>query len=171
VSSSQRRFVLIEQGIGSAIFNFGLNAAIAWLMFRGAERVPLWGQQSIMGDTIGTAFFLPLMTCVIVTPLARRRIRDGKVTPLGWNRMSHPMLDWLPRRVGWRGLVLGIAGLFAFTPLAHVGLSALEVSELTVSGFVLFKATFAALAAALVTPLVALWAIAESDDILLGPAR
>jgi hypothetical protein len=54
MSPEHRRFLVLEQGIGSALFNFVLNGAIAWLLFRSFERVPLWGQQSIAGDTIGT---------------------------------------------------------------------------------------------------------------------
>src|SRR5207249_9746637 len=39
VSQAQRRYLLLEQGVGAAGFNFLLNAAIAWLMFRGADVV------------------------------------------------------------------------------------------------------------------------------------
>src|SRR6266566_2703456 len=130
VSRAHRRYVFLEQGVGAAGFNFLLNAAIAWLMFRGAEAVPLWGQQSIAGDTIGTSIILPFLTCLIATRLAR-------------------------------GLALGGAGLLVFAPpvlLAHV---ALGVTQHGLARFVVFKASFAAAEALVVTPLVALWAIAE----------
>ena len=78
------------------MFNFLLNGAIAWLLFRSLERVPLWGQQSIAGDTIGTCFFLPFFTALIVTPLVRRRVRAGSVAPLGVDARDHPPLGWLP---------------------------------------------------------------------------
>ena len=68
MSPGHLRFLLLEQGIGSAVVNFLLNGAIAWLVFRGVAQVPLWGQQSIAGDTIGTCFFLPFLTTLIVTP-------------------------------------------------------------------------------------------------------
>src|SRR6185369_14816725 len=82
MSSTQRRYLLIEQGVGAAVFNFFVNAVIAWAMFRAHPTVPLWGQQSIMGDTIGTCFILPFLTCLIVTRLARGHVRTGKVPPL-----------------------------------------------------------------------------------------
>jgi len=157
-----RRYLLIEQGVGAAVFNFVLNAAIAWGMFRSAAVVPLWGQQSIMGDTIGTCFLLPLLTSLIATRLVRGHVRAGKVAPLGWSRASHPLLGWLPRSTARRGVALGLACVVVLAPLAFLALSLLGVVSLPFWRFVAFKGGFAALAAALVTPLVALWAIAEA---------
>src|SRR5438046_2433942 len=161
VSPAQRRYLLLEQGVGAAVFNFLLNAAIAWLIFRGAEMVPLWGQQSIAGDTIGTSIILPFLTCLIATRLVRGHVRSGKGAPLGWSRDTQPWLGWLPPGALARGLALGRAGLLVFAPpvlLAHV---ALGVTQHGLGGFVVFKASFAAAEALVVTPLVALWAIAE----------
>ena len=64
MSPRHRTYLLIEQGIGAGIFNVVINAAIAWLFFHGMRTVPLLGDQSIMGDTIGTTFMLPLLTAV-----------------------------------------------------------------------------------------------------------
>src|SRR5436190_1052786 len=114
VSPAQRRYLLLEQGVGAAGFNFLLNAAIAWLMFRGADAVPLWGQQSIAGDTIGTSIILPFLTCLIATRLVRGHVRSGKVAPLGWSRDTQPWLGWLQRGTLARGLVLGGPGLLVF---------------------------------------------------------
>ena len=157
-----RRYLLIEQGVGAAVFNFVLNAAIAWGMFRSAAVVPLWGQQSIMGDTIGTCFLLPLLTSLIATRLVRGHVRAGKVAPLGWTRTSHPVLGWLPRGTARRGAALGLVCIAVLAPLAFVVLRLLGVGSLPFWHFVAFKGGFAAVAAALVTPLVALWAIAEA---------
>jgi hypothetical protein len=164
MSPTHRRYLVLEQGIGAAGFNFVVNAAIAWLMFRGADAVPLWGQQSIAGDTIGTSILLPLITCLVVTPMARRQMRAGRFPPLGWTRESHPGLAWLPRGTLARGLVLGLACMAALVPITLLVIGWLGVTSLGVSRFVLFKASFAALAALLVTPLVALWAIAETSE-------
>ena len=162
MSPAVRRYLLVEQGVGAAVFNFVLNAAIAWAMFRSVALVPLWGQQSIMGDTIGTCFLLPLITCLVATRLARGHVRAGKVAPLGWTRASHPVLGWLPQSTARRGVALGLACIALLAPLAFIALGLLGVAGLPFWRFVLFKAVFAALAAALVTPLVALWAIAEA---------
>ena len=62
LSAEQWRFLLLEQGIGAAVFNFLVNGGLAWLIVRGATKVVMWGPESIAGDTIGTAFVLPLLT-------------------------------------------------------------------------------------------------------------
>jgi hypothetical protein len=162
MSPAQRRYLLLEQGVGAGVFNFLLNAAIAWLMFRHQAEVPLWGQQSIAGDTMGTSLLLPFLTCLIVTAVARRQVRAGKLAPLGWTRASHPVLRWLPRATVWRGLVLGLACAAVLAPAVLLVLRALAVASLDIGRFVVFKASFAALAAVLVTPPIALWAIADA---------
>lgn len=170
MSPAHRRFLLVEQGIGAGIFNFVLNGVIAWAMFRHQDAVPLWGQQSIAGDTIGTSLILPLMTCLIVTPLARKSVRDGKVPVLDWTRASHPGLGWMPARTFLRALAFGLICLLLLSPLTITVLTALHVAELRLWPFVLFKASFAAFEAALVTPVIALWAIAGAG-LAAAPAR
>ena len=171
MSRAHRHYLLLEQGVGAAGFNFLLNAAIAWLMFRGAEVVPLWGQQSIAGDTIGTSVILPLLTCLIATRIVRGHVRSGKVAPLGWSRDTQPWLGWLPRGTLARGLVLGAVGLLVFAPPVVGVLAARGVTQLGFGRFVVFKASFAAAEALVVTPLVALWAIVERPAAPAAPVR
>ena len=159
MSPHHLRFLLLEQGIGSAVFNFVLNGGIAWLLFRGFERVPLWGQQSIAGDTIGTCFFLPFFTALIVTPLVRRRVTAGSVGALDWTRETHPPLGWLPAGTGKRALVLGLASAVILGPLSVWVLGRVGVDELAFWPFVGFKAAFAAALALVVTPLISIWAM------------
>src|SRR5258708_12646639 len=116
---AHRRYVLIEQGVGAAIFNLLLNGAIAWFMTRSLERVPLWGvKTSIAGDTIGTTFMLPFFTCLIVTRLARGQVASGRLPPVSWRRDSHAALGRLPGRTLPRALVLGLATLIPVAPAA-----------------------------------------------------
>jgi hypothetical protein len=164
MSPAHRRYLLLEQGVGAAVVNFMLNAGIAALTFRGAATVPLWGQQSIAGDTIGTTFLLPLITCLIVTPLAQRQLRAGTLSGLGWTRSSHPMLGLLPRRTFPRGLALGLICVVLAAPASILTLGAFEVAAMSFGQFVLCKAAFAAVLGAVVTPVIALWAIAEAQS-------
>jgi hypothetical protein len=164
MSAGHLRFLLLEQGIGAAVFNFLLNGAIAWLLFRSLERVPLWGQQSIAGDTVATCFFLPFFTTLIVTPLVRRRMRVGTMTALGWTRETHPMLGWLPSGTGRRALMLGVVCALVVGPLSVWVLGRLDVAELRFWSFVGFKAAFAAGLGLLVTPVISLWAMTVPVD-------
>ena len=158
MSSEHRRYLLVEQAIGALVFNFVLNGVIAWLLFRHLETVPLWGQQSIAGDTIATAIILPLLTCLIVTRIAHGHVRAGRIPPLRWR---HAALGWLPRHAFTRGLALAGLALALFAPVTIAGLEAAGVADLRLWPFVLFKASFAAGAAAIVAPVVALLALLD----------
>ena len=62
----------------------------------------------------------------------------------------------------WRALLVGLICLLVLTPLTLFVLGTLGVEELSPWHFVYFKATFAAVEGALVTPFLALWAISEA---------
>lgn len=161
MSPDHRRYLVLEQGLGAALINFVLNGIIAWTMFHGLEVVPLWGEQSIGGDTIGTTFLLPLITCLVVTPLARGQIRSGRLKPLGWTPASHPALGRLPAGTFRRALALGAMCTLIVAPIT-LSLLASQLAAMSFWRFIAFKATFAAVLAAAVTPLIALWAIAQT---------
>jgi hypothetical protein len=164
MSPAHLRYLLLEQGIGSVFLNFPLNWAIAWAMFRGAGTVPMWGQQGIAGDTIGTSFILPFLTGLIVTQVARAQVRRGRVPALGWTRRSHPILRWLPAATLKRAITIGAACALTIGPLAVWVLHGLGIGELPLRSFLLFKASYAAALGVLVTPLLALWAIANQPE-------
>ena len=159
MSPALRRYLLLEHGVGSAVFNFVLNGVIAWLLFRHLADVPLWGQQSIAGDTIGTTLFLPLFTCLIVTPMVRRHMRARDVGALGESATADVLLRWLPVSTFRRGLWLGAACVLAVAPLALAALGASGITALPLWRFIAFKAAFAACLALAVQPLIALWAV------------
>ena len=157
LTPAQRRFVLLDNGVGAFVVNLLINGVIAWLLFRKVTHVPMWGQSSIAGDTIATACLLPAISCLIVTPLARGRVRTCRVAAVGsasWR--------WIPRNMVWRALLVGLICLLVLTPLTLFVLVTLGVGELSPWHFVYFKATFAAVEGALVTPFLALWAISEA---------
>jgi hypothetical protein len=161
MSPAHKRFLLLEEAVGSIIVNLIINGVIAFLMFRGVSRVPLWGSQSIAGDTVGTTLLLPLFTTLIVTPLARRNVRSGRFEALEWARDVPSALQWLPAGTFARGVALGLLCMVIVAPLSVGALGALGVTEQGFWGFVVFKAVFAAALGAPVTPLIALLAIAK----------
>jgi hypothetical protein len=44
LTPAQRRFVLLDNVVGAFVVNLLLNGAIAWLLFRKATHVPMWGK-------------------------------------------------------------------------------------------------------------------------------
>ena len=161
LSEQHRRFLLVDQGIGPTIFNFLLNGLIVWALFRGAENVPLWGEQSVGVDLLATGFILPFLTCVIVSALVSRQEKSGKVSPLPDQQFPHS--HWFERSVPRRGLFLGVLGVvFGAVPVVWA-LTLGQAQPFSVSDFVLFKAVWAAMLAAVVTPIIGWWALANAS--------
>jgi len=155
----QRRFLILEHGVVGFAINVVINFAIAWAMFRGAETVPLWGEQSIGGDTLGTSFFLPAITCLIVTPLVRGAVRKGAAPAF-----SGALAGWLrpfQLRVPLRALALGLASVALAGGLAVALLTVLGVEALGLGAFLGWKALYAGALAAFVQPAIALLALAD----------
>ena len=164
LSSDQRRYLLFAQCFIPFAINFVLNGLLGFLMFRGMNPVPTWGIESSAGpDLIGTCFFLPAITCLIVTPLVRRHIRSGMVERIS---PSEGLPGWLrpfQRPLAGRALVFGLVGLtLVGVPLAGGLLSAAPAQ----SGLILFlwfKASFSAVLGGAVTPIIGLVALAEAE--------
>ena len=160
MSPQHRHYLFVEQGIGAGIFNFLLNGAIAWLLFRGMTTVPLWGQQSIGGDTLWTTFLLPLFTTLIASRIVRGHVRTGHVPAMPWPPSSPGRRT--PRSLGLRGFLLGVVFVLAVGLPATRVLEAAGVAEMSFGRFLAFKAAFAGALAVLVTPLVARAALADA---------
>lgn len=161
-SQTQRRFLIRDQIIGAAVFNAVLNGFLAWLTFRHHPAVPLAGDPSVVGDAIGTAVLLPLLTCVIVTPLVRRAIAHGTVEPLSTLAGHVDMVLWLPRLSFLRGLILSLLCLAWLTPLYLAPMLLADVDRLAVGAFVFLKVVYAAVMAAWVAPVTALYVLATT---------
>lgn len=162
-----RRY-LIEQAIAGFVINAVLNAGIAWLVFHSFETVPLWGEQSIMGDTIATGFLLPFLVCLVLTPLTRGQIRSGKLPA---DDVTRALVSRLPKGLFVRSLVVGAVGLpIAALPVFAI-LSGLGVTEIASAPFIGIKALIAGLLAALVSPPIALRALGDaSGEVSANPA-
>ena len=161
LSTEHRRFLLHEQAIGGGVFNTGLNALIAWALFPASDTIPLEGEPSIAGDTIATCFLLPFLICVIVTPLVRKAMAQGKVMPLPWSTADHPLLRWLPRNTWARAALIGLACSLFIAPVAILLLHTLGIEAMARTPFIVGKALFAGALAAAVSPVVALYTLAS----------
>jgi hypothetical protein len=133
-----------------------INPAVAALQTRGQEVLTLWSTSGGVGpDTLGTSFFLPLMTCLIVTPLVRRSVRRGTIARLPPAGRSSP--PGLLRR----GLRLGLLGLVLFGIPLVAAMTLLGVGEVARTPFLYWKAASTALLGALVTPWIARLAVSD----------
>ncbi len=162
--AAHRRYLVFEQGLGAILINFGLNFGIAWAMFRGLSAVPMWGTQSIAGDTIGTSFVLPFLTCLIVTPLVRREVTRGRLPPFERGPADYRLLAWLPNTAFRRALVFGATATALVSPIAILAFLAAGLDGIGPGAFMWIKAAYAGLLAGIVSPLIAARALADTGS-------
>ena len=159
MTRNQRRY-LIGQGIVGALVNLVLNAAIGWAAFRSLHVIPFSGPHSLSGDLVATAFVLPLLVCLIVTPLVRAEVRHGGIAPA--EPSDNRLRRLLPRALVLRAVVLGLFAAATVAPVVLMVLQTMGVREVGLWQFVGFKAAFAAGLATVVTPLVAWRALMDT---------
>jgi hypothetical protein len=161
-----RRWILVNAVGVTACVNLVLNAGIALVSVIAADSVPVWsaplvGGPSVVADTVGTLFTLPLITCLICTTSVWLELRSGRLAPLTGPGAVRSLLDRLPARRLRRGLAFG-AGTTLVLGAPTIGVvMALPLDELSAPAFVVFKVAFAVGLGALVTPVIALRAMAD----------
>lgn len=159
LSPQHRRFLFIEQAAGGAVINLAIAALLGWLLFRDAERVPMTGAQSAVTDTIVSAFMIPFVTCLIVTPIARRQMRSGRIAALNGGALNALM----PSGILWRAILLGAACVAIVSPMVISASAQVSAMGIALRHFLLFKLAFAAAEGAVITPLIAALAISRTD--------
>ena len=158
LSRSQQQYLLLGHCIVPCVINFILNGLIGLAMFRGVSMVPVWGLETSAGpDMLGTCFFLPAITCLIVTPIVRRHVRRSIVEPLPHSPGLPSWLARFQRPLRTRAALFGLTSLVLVVALGSVGLTELELTR-----FLWLKATFSAVLGAVITPFIGIVALADS---------
>ena len=158
-----RRWLVVNAILVTAV----INAIVNWLIALGAvgdhDSVPMWGaplvEPSVFWDLIGTLFLLPLITGALTTAAIRRDIRRAALERLGpgfgGGRAGAP---------GWqRGAELGAVAVVSMGPPLLLLLAAFGFPELSKSQFVAWHTGFAIFLGMLVTPPLAVLAMADSE--------
>ena len=171
--TSHRRWIILRAILATAMFNMIVTAAIAWFSVRGQETVPLWGlplvETSTFWNVVGTLFLLPLITCALTTLAIRRDVRLGSLTSVSHLRSSHRWLAMLPTARLSRGLVLGAMAVAALAPPLILALVISGFPDLTREQFVACQTAFAVTIGAVVTPFIALYAMADPAGLHTNP--
>ena len=152
----------------TAAINFVLNGGIAWLSARGMTSVPLTPSRALlrpnlMTDTVGTLFLLPFITSLLCTTAVWQQLRRGQLP-------AAPAPTWRrPSTRRHRGLLLGAICL-ALAPGLLALLAAAAPDGLQPAQFALYKALLGLILGALVTPVIAMWALTDSIPVAAAPA-
>src|SRR5437588_4594071 len=142
--SEHRRWILINAVIVTAFINAVINAGLAYASSAGEHRVPLWSvplveKPSTVVDTVGTYFFLPLITCLLVTTVVWREVRTGRLSRLDQSPAVRALMARLPRTRLRRGVPRGVLCTLALGPVSALVLAAIDFSDLTRGEFALYE--------------------------------
>ena len=166
LSPAHRRWVYLNALVITALINLLVNAGIAWASLMGEHRVPLWSaplveKPSTVTDTVGTFFLLPLITCLLCTTAVWYDMARGKLPVLTATATTRALVASLPGTRLRRGLVLGALCTVALAPLSVLVLVTIDFAGLSTTQFVLYKAALGVALGAIVTPVIAVRAMAD----------
>jgi hypothetical protein len=169
VDSVQRRWLFTNAIAVTAAVNVVLNALPAWAAVQGRESVPLWsvpltGGTGVYTDTLGTFLILPFVTTLLVTTAVWRARGRRVLQPL--HRLPYRLraLALLPRARPARAAALSAATLACLAGPAALALAAFAPDGLASEGFVVYKTALGVVLGLIVTPLIALRAMADPLD-------
>ena len=161
-----RRWLVLNAVIITAAVNAIVNFGLTWLGILNQHTVPLWSwpllRTSTVVNTVGTLFILPFVTSWLWTEVIWRELRSGRLTPLPLTAMG-----FIGRLSGGRvrrSAATGLACLALLAPAACALLVGTHFEHLSRSEFVLFQVVFTVVFGALVTPIIALRAMADEAE-------
>jgi hypothetical protein len=164
LSSRQRSFILNEQILIPFVANFAFNAGDAWLAFRHFAPIPMWTLPGVALDLIGAIPGLPFILCLITTPLVKRAARKGKVEPLPKGPQAYAVLRRLPSHNFWRAALLGTVSQLVISPVLLLTFLALGLDRLSLDAYIILKGTLCGVLAAVISPITALFALAQYTE-------
>lgn len=162
MNSTHKKYIFLEQGAGCAAVNFLLNFGIGYALYNSIDALPLWGIQSISVDVVCTVFFVAWLTCLIITPITYKRIKDNSLPAPTWRRSSHRLLGLLPGNMLWRSLLFGVLFMILLSPIVLITLISMNLESMGFWSYTVFKGFIAAGTAVFAGPLSALSALGDS---------
>jgi hypothetical protein len=161
-----RRWIFVNALLVTALINVVVNVAIDLLSLGGRDSVPMWGAPivgpSVLWTVIGTLFLLPRITCVLTTGAVRRDIRRGTLEPLRPDQ-AHRWLAELPAGRWRRGAEIGAFAVIILAPPTLLLLAILGFPDLDRTQYVVWQTAYAVALGMIVTPLIALAAMADPE--------
>jgi hypothetical protein len=162
VPPTHRQWILINSVLITAFVNIVINACLAAASARG-HHIAWWTRNpfktNLLYNSLGTLFFLPLLTTVAVTAAILKELSAGTMQPIQVPFGSR-IWSWICVPTPWRrGVRFGVATFAALAPFDIVAVVLLGRNGAAASHFVMLQVVFAVVLGAVVTPLIALAAM------------
>jgi hypothetical protein len=155
------RYLLIGQVVIPIFINAAITFGIGWITFRHQSTITVWVlDKGAVTDFLGACYLLPAITCLIATPIVRRQVTRGQAASLtvdmtgGWVRFFRGGLIW-------RATKFGLTGLISLVGPVMAGWALFGADTVATPWFMFAKVTFATLLGCIVTPLIAIVAMAD----------
>ncbi|HVS68967.1 MAG TPA: hypothetical protein VHE56_10475 [Mycobacteriales bacterium] len=164
VPATHRQWIFINSVLITAFINIFINACLAAAGARG-HHVALWTSNpfktNLLYNSLGTLFFLPLLTAVGVNSAVSKERLAGTLTPIA-APFSTRLWSWICVSSPWRrGARFGVVTLAALAPLDIAVVVLVGRDGAGPLHFVMAQVLLAVLLGAIVTPLTALAAMCE----------
>jgi len=163
LTPAARRYLLIDQGILAVGATGLINAAIAWSVFREQPAMRLTGEMSIVSDTEATCFFLPFITCLVVSHLTRFEIQRGRFPALPQFSVLRFLGEYAAASAFPKAMAMGVIGRLALAPLLVSILKSTEIAEIALNSFLIWKGVLTGVVGGLLCPLCA-WLAMHTDE-------
>jgi hypothetical protein len=164
---AQRRWIILNAVIGSAIVNLVINLAIGWVETRGHPHMPRFTastKSSVLSDGLGALFTLPLFTCLLVSAGVHRDQRAGGLARLDWQPTARWWASVIRPTALSRGFRLGAATFLGLAIPVGAMLALAFPDGLSSSHFIAFHTVFTVALGVIVTPVVALAAMTDAVE-------
>jgi len=169
LSPVNRRWIIRYALLMTAVVNIVVNGLLAWLSTIGRSHlgliaVPLLGAPSLVTDTLGTFVILPITTTLLCSAGVRGYQRRGLLDPIPSTSLG-PMrwIDRLPSGDLRAGVVLAVLSVGLFAPGSCALLVGLASGGVSRASFVIYKVLLGVALGAVVTPVVAVRAMAQDS--------
>jgi hypothetical protein len=164
VPSTHRQWILINSVLITAFINIVLNAGLAAAGARG-HHVAWWTtnpfKTNLLYNTLGTLFFLPLLTSAGVQPGVTKELQAGALAPIQ-APFDGRLWSWICAPSSWRrGVRLGAVTLLFGAPFDIAAIALFGRRGVDASHFVMLQVLLAVVLGAVVAPLVALAAMSK----------
>ena len=159
------RWLLLHAVGLSAVINLAVNAGWSWLTASGRPSVPMWtwpvigGAGTVMGG-LGILLVLPAATTVFTSLAVRRELARERLAPLNVEDLP-PVLSRLPAGLLARAATWGLVTLAALGPVITLATVATRFGPTSTGTYVLYTVALAIALGLVVTPAIAVRAMAD----------